>query len=720
MEADLYALCPCGSGKKIKFCKCRDTISDLDRIARMVEGGQMVAALDRTNQVLTEHPDAAWALAIKGRLLLRLRENDKLAENAERFLRLQPSNPLALLQKAAAMLGKGDTIATTTAVLESMSEARETHDALLFEISAPLGMVLAEQGNYLSARAFLAMAAAPDVPVAEMAASVLTEIGQNRAINLLLKHQPETVSPPNGATWGERFEEASRLLEVNSVFLAESKLQALDRQVPGQTAILLGLMRCAIWRADQATQSKLFAKLAEANAVSEEDRGYYRALAYLTEPNQPRISLPTRDMLWNVHEVDATLAALTAHSRTFVLPSDMVRELVFGENEAPPKAAFQLLDRDCGSDENMPPVANAPDVLGMLLFYGRQTDRPAQLLAINVFKHHEEEVSRIVASALGNESAQPTIGEEHLAPLYSALTLTTPAFRMRGTLPSQLLRWQKQYLAERIEQRLMQCPLPLFNGVTVAQAAESPEFKSQRIALARILEGLDQFATELPEALDSIRTKMGVTALADFDAPTGRQLLRVPSYKLSRMKPGSLGAEESAMLIERGRTLSCRTVVQRFATYLLGLSLGGELARLKLSAYMGLSESSADPEVGLKHLEAGKVFAKEHGFPNANFLLSEIGFRLQTSDVAGLQNCINTITTEYRNNPTVIGQLQQILAMYGLINPDGTPRGGQRQAAPPSMARAEAAPPAGGALWTPESKSPSKQEGSKLWIPGMD
>src|SRR5690554_4760273 len=104
MTVDQYALCPCGNGKKIKFCKCKDSLPEMDRITTMLSGGQVVPALDRINRVLDEHPDAAWALAIKGRVLLDLREYDSLTQNAERFVRLQPNNPLALTQRAAAQV----------------------------------------------------------------------------------------------------------------------------------------------------------------------------------------------------------------------------------------------------------------------------------------------------------------------------------------------------------------------------------------------------------------------------------------------------------------------------------------------------------------------------------------------------------------------------------------------------------------------------------------
>src|SRR5690606_3344281 len=123
MTVDTYAVCPCGSGKKIKFCKCKDSVGELDRVLKMVEGGQIVPALDRLSRILTEHPDAAWALAVRGRLLLDVREYESLAENADRFIRLQPSNPLALTQRAAAELFRGSLREANESLLEALTES---------------------------------------------------------------------------------------------------------------------------------------------------------------------------------------------------------------------------------------------------------------------------------------------------------------------------------------------------------------------------------------------------------------------------------------------------------------------------------------------------------------------------------------------------------------------------------------------------------------------
>ena len=68
MTVDLYKPCPCGSGKKIKFC-CRDIANDLERIQRMIEGEQRLAAIEKIDSVLKKHPKHSALLMLKAEAL---------------------------------------------------------------------------------------------------------------------------------------------------------------------------------------------------------------------------------------------------------------------------------------------------------------------------------------------------------------------------------------------------------------------------------------------------------------------------------------------------------------------------------------------------------------------------------------------------------------------------------------------------------------------------
>ena len=238
MSVDKYAVCPCGSGKKIKFCKCKESVAELDRVLKMVEGGQVVPALDRLATILQEHPDAAWALAIRGRLLLDLTEYDSLSENADRFIRLQPSNPLALTQRAAAKLFHGEVEQATESMLAALTECGRDVDAFVLDVSSVLAYSLAQRGVFLTARVYASLAMmASGYEGGQAAVSVLRQLNTSPTINQLIKAMPAPIERPIGCRVGRALR--------RSRYLAAQQQDRLGRiEVPvAATNTLLGTCR---------------------------------------------------------------------------------------------------------------------------------------------------------------------------------------------------------------------------------------------------------------------------------------------------------------------------------------------------------------------------------------------------------------------------------------------------------------------------------------------
>src|SRR5262245_47938604 len=94
MAVDPYASCPCGSGKKVKFC-CSDLVGDIEKIHRMIEGDQPRAALRHAEQTLAKHPRRASLLDLKATLELALAETDAARVTIDEFLKADPQNPSA-------------------------------------------------------------------------------------------------------------------------------------------------------------------------------------------------------------------------------------------------------------------------------------------------------------------------------------------------------------------------------------------------------------------------------------------------------------------------------------------------------------------------------------------------------------------------------------------------------------------------------------------------
>ena len=125
MSIDSYAYCPCGSGKKIKFCCCADLMADLGRVVRMFEGEQRLACLSEVDKLIASGKDRAAFLAIKVRLELELEEYEKAEKTVDQLIEKSPDNPLALCQRA--ILDAGDPDSDSDGV-EPLQRALEVCD----------------------------------------------------------------------------------------------------------------------------------------------------------------------------------------------------------------------------------------------------------------------------------------------------------------------------------------------------------------------------------------------------------------------------------------------------------------------------------------------------------------------------------------------------------------------------------------------------------------
>ena len=68
MPLDLYDPCPCGSGRKLKFC-CRELSDDMERVLKFQENNQPRMALNALDELGRKHPENTWVRTTRGGLL---------------------------------------------------------------------------------------------------------------------------------------------------------------------------------------------------------------------------------------------------------------------------------------------------------------------------------------------------------------------------------------------------------------------------------------------------------------------------------------------------------------------------------------------------------------------------------------------------------------------------------------------------------------------------
>jgi tetratricopeptide (TPR) repeat protein len=721
MSIDTYAICPCGSGKKIKFCtKCKDSVSDLDEILKMIEGGQVVPALDRLSNVLSEHPDAAWALAVRGRLLLDLREYESLSENAERFIRLQPSNPLALTQGAAAKLFRGEVDSATESMLQALTESGKEVDSFVLSVASVLAFSLAQQGAFLTARVYatLAMMAA-GYEGGQTAVQVLKQLNSSPTVNQMFKAIPDRIERPSDAEWGERYDEAATLLRSNKIDLAESKFQSLQRTVTGEPAILSGLLTCAIWRGDISAQAELLLKLSECESLDFEKRVRYRALAAMVNPENQETSIEVVKLSATIENADEVQMAMTSSSRFADLPPEMLAEMRTSEDDIPPRAGFQLLDRDKpDSLDVLPPVSEVPEAAALVFVYGKQTDRDARIELLDVRKDQLDEVREQLVATVGDLDFKQEPGDP--MPILIAAQPAIAMIRFQAK-PAEAEALQNELQEARMPGVIANLRLPLLGGESLVSSADDESKLLERTALLRIIEQYDTLAAKSDAIIDRLYDLAKLEKLPPLK-PSSSEVESVSNEDLNRLDPSGLDADALIYLLQRAQQVSATQATRRLARHLIETELSDEQKPAKLLAYMSLINSATQTGEALTLMDEAKAFAHANNIPTANLLLSEVGLRLSAGDAEGFQNAIQTLSTQYGNEPEVMARLQQMLVAYGLVNPDGTPRQAPGVGPEPSPAAAGS-----GQLWTPDGGAPaaapapnSDGGGNKLWVPGMD
>ena len=495
MPVDQYSPCPCGSGKKMKFCKCVEQPQDYEKLIRLIEGGQELAAMDRINQMLAKTPNAAWLLALKGELALGMQEFDVFKETANRFLKLKPDNPLALIMKAlASALAEEPVENSAQYLLGGMAESRESLPAMTL-VALQLLLQSLARVNKLSLAGYWADLQATlqrDQPSGEP--SVL----QDQSINLITKVPARLIEDPPSAPWKERLAEVVSLTRIFSFAQAETKLRSILRDFPDQPGPLSQMLRAQMAQLNQSGAHATAVKLSEHLELAAEDRAYYTALAFELEDQHS--SLQTDDILHyaEVDSIERVIEALGKQANADPLGGEQFEELrqyyaALVQDEVPARMLYQIYDNDLQAGEVDTPAESsveegspAPQTIATsvasVVLFAKQTDKPARCLFISTrFPRYQRIVDETLATLqLGT----------HLELESNPFKRTYIEFLQRPKMtvaPTGRLTIEQD--GELFADEFLDLPLPLFDGATAREAAQQEPFRGKLLGLLCHLEG---------------------------------------------------------------------------------------------------------------------------------------------------------------------------------------------------------------------------------------
>ncbi len=107
MDIDQYAYCPCGSGKKFKWC-CQNIYGDIERAYDQFEQGQVEAALRIMTEATKKHADNPEVWGQQAQLLAQAGQLEPAEQSLQRALEINPSYPFGLLLQARLRANEGE------------------------------------------------------------------------------------------------------------------------------------------------------------------------------------------------------------------------------------------------------------------------------------------------------------------------------------------------------------------------------------------------------------------------------------------------------------------------------------------------------------------------------------------------------------------------------------------------------------------------------------
>lgn len=713
MSLDPYSLCPCESGKKLKFC-CSDIASDMVKALQLHEGGQSKAALKILQKIYATNPARAWVATSLAGVYLYLEDAASARETLQPLLQESPDHPLARILEATAALDMDGYEKARSVIHRAFTKGVKYHPEMIGSMAAGIASTLYEEEKLVSARQHLAFAMR----------FVRDEDRQQVFMRLLDFDGDQGVPYP--------LRGVHNLRPLTTLSAEEDKVFRKS----------VGLSALGCWHEAAAVASQLTEAHPE-NAELWYDIGLYQAwdgdqeqaavslhkAASLSEDFEFATSSETLAQLFDLeasqtsevvrhYAVDSLSKVLTKFDEIPRLHRD--DRLVGGEN-SPGEISYTILDRDPVSiaDQENPDLTKLPVVIGVLVCTDKdEVQNSTALCHMVVENEHVEEMQKLIQDSLGNPL------ENHSVRALEDITFSqwadyrglyrqyyfdkqTPA-RLRAVIGKK--NWQN-ILAELWPNR----PLSGLDGKTPLEASQIPELSYK---LAAAIYVLDAFADRYNYQIDipGLREKYSLPSQESFPVADEQELSACDVLQMLRIPIETLTDDQAAILLNRTQLIQHAGFTEKVLAEVLRREDVVELERMPQiwHAYIDLARDKYDREEALNRIEQAKAWAEKSGQKFEESLqweMRQLQFLVIDPQDDSLMPFLEQMHRKYLRK---LPELEEAITAY-LEEHDITPPWNTRGSI---LVAGSSASSISQEMWPAET--PQESTGSKLWIPGQD
>jgi tetratricopeptide (TPR) repeat protein len=713
MTLDPYSACPCGSGKKLKFC-CSSLAGELDKIWRMLDGDQWAACLQRVTSLLDKEPDQPSLLAIRGMIEMDLERFDAARETVTHFLEIAPDNPVAHAEEANLLALTVGGRAAAGPLQQSIARADNQIPEQLYNAIGAVGASLYLGGDIAAAVAHLKLQAGMAGEEDKQPLDLLLQIQSNATLPLVLRDERTLSRCPDGVTWKEAFDTARQNGLRGRWREAAEQFEALV-EPSGDAAEVwrnLALVRC--YMADNEGAVDAWRHYASLD-VPFDDAVEAESLAQLLDPEASVERDVTVQVEYPIRQLEALEVALSSDKRT--VAADPKAAPAEDEDAPPPRTAFRLLSQPVPETGIGLDADGVPETIAYLFIYGKETDRPARLLLVAIrddrLTKTKEALAAICDEMLDAEGPEEIVSERFRSgPLHS----------WGYVLPNDTPNKTKETIMKAVNRKMVHDtwahrPQKALGGRPPAETAKDESLRIKTLAAILLLETAVDYTG--PEGLNPLREELGLPVSEPID-PTGLDIFQIPLVRLWRVVPQQIDDEALIVLWRTALVMHLIVPSTALATEIVNRE-SFESSSHRPAALGMLATVTTDPDERLALLNRAREAAEARGDSSAPWDLRELVVQIQLGEGKEVQRLVTHVDTAHGNEPGVREKLLQILVESGLVQPPG------RAAAGPPPGAVPGPPPAKpSGLWTPDQgaapPATEDQQGEKpaIWTPGMD
>ena len=732
MSVDSYAPCPCGSGKKVKFC-CAAIIDEMDRINRLASNNQPHMALQALEELNVNHPNNAWIVTSWASLLINDNQTDQAKQILTDCLKTQPNHALAIALYATARFASEEIDQAKPTIQRAFRRCALHYPDMVGNLALGLVAYYQSIGCTMASREHLALALRfVSEDLRREVFQRLLEFDGNSNIPYPLRSVHQLANYEGNAEIEEVATKATRLSHLGCWRIAAKQFEKMAELEPDQPVLWHNVGLCRAWDGDELGASEalhLAAQLYQDFEMAVE----CETIAQILDLQNTDDTISTIRYQYEIESASKLISDMGDNKRLnrLNLPD---QDQMDQAQSIYPVAMFDVLDKPFPTDRESTSLnyADLPEVVATLSIFDAKPEehQKATIYLTGVQGDSFDESRNYIENCTDGQlnlipQAHDHDGEECTADHDFTIVAESPveytALNWMRFFPDDFpasLRTKlendhwNQYLTEVWPEQ----PLAGLGGNIPKQVTGQED---QRVNLTAAVQVLDAFCAQKNYKLDLAelcqkidfgeQQPLEVSEELPISTCSAMQILRLPIEQLS--------PKQLQQTLNRAILIRHPDFLFRFLTEVV--SRPDSIANMDGNRVFGLLIELCREQNNYKQayhwLQKGRDWAKTHAGQNAfdsilKFDLSELRMCLDTPDDSELNVFAQKLHEYYSPKiPEFELIVTQLFQHHGLLPPWHTTD---------SILTGDATAAKDG-VWTPDAGSSNTKQPGKLWLSGQ-